>query len=237
MNQKNHHIYREQEFIKSILESYKKYIKFGPRSTEKLRPIHKYVAQTLQKIFGNTYKLHFIGEETQEMTIQGKYYDKNVDVTVVKDGKPVICLGIKFVTSNYKQNANNYFENMMGETANIQARKDLPYFQLIILRYKTPYFSKTTQRTGTKEPTKIEIINEHDLQKYVNLAYDTPQAHRPYSIGILLIDLDEKKEKVTALKPSQLFEKKFANLLESKLSVENLFTEIENYKKFISCKK
>lgn len=38
----------------------------------------------------------------------------------------------------------------------------------------------------------IEIINEHDLQKYINLAYDTPQAHKPYSIGILLIDLDEK---------------------------------------------
>ncbi len=230
-------MYIEKDFIKAISQSFKKYIENGSRSTEKLKPIHNFVAQTLQKIFGETYELHFLGDETKEMKVKGKYYDKDIDVTVTKENKPVICLGIKFVTSNYKQNANNYFENMMGETANIQARKDLPYFQLIILRHETPYYSKTTQRTGTKEPAKIEIINEHDLQKYINLAYDTPQAHKPYSIGILLIDLDEKNANVKALNPSALFEKDFAKLLESKLSIENLFIEIENYKKFLNTKK
>jgi hypothetical protein len=230
-------MYIEKDFIKAISQSFKKYIEHGSRSTEKLKPIHNFVAQTLQKIFGETYEIHFLGDETKEMKVKGKYYDKDIDITVAKDNKPVICLGIKFVTSNYKQNANNYFENMMGETANIQARKDLPYFQLIILRHQTPYYSKTTQRTGTKEPTKIEIINEHDLQKYINLAYDTPQAHKPYAIGILLIDLDEKNAKVNSLKPQTLFEKDFAKLLESKLSVENLFAEIENYKKFLKSKK
>lgn len=230
-------MYTEKDFIEAISQSFKRYIEHGSRSTEKLKPIHNFVAQTLQKIFGEIYEVHFLSDETKEMKVKGKYYDKDIDITVAKDNEPVICLGIKFVTSNYKQNANNYFENMMGETANIQARKDLPYFQLIILRYQTPYYSKTTQRTGTKEPTKIEIINQHDLQKYINLAYDTPQAHKPYAIGILLIDLDEKNAKVTILKPNELFEKDFAKLLESKLSVENLFAEIENYKKFLKNKK
>ncbi len=230
-------MYIEKDFIKAISQSFKEYIEHGSRSTEKLKPIHNFVAQTLQKIFGETYEIHFLGDETKEMKVKGKYYDKDIDITVAKDNKPVICLGIKFVTSNYKQNANNYFENMMGETANIQALKDLPYFQLIVLRHQTPYYSKTTQRTGTKEPTKIEIINEHDLQKYINLAYDTPQAHKPYAIGILLIDLDEKNAKVNSLKPQTLFEKDFAKLFESKLSVENLFAEIENYKKFLESKK
>jgi len=230
-------MYIEKDFIKAISQSFKKYIEHGSRSTEKLKPIHNFVAQTLQKIFGDTYEIHFLGDDTKEMKVKGKYYDKDIDITVAKDNKPVICLGIKFVTSNYKQNANNYFENMMGETANIQARKDLPYFQLIVLRHQTPYYSKTTQRTGTKQPTKIEIINEHDLQKYINLAYDTPQAHKPYAIGILLIDLDEKNAKVTSLKPIALFEKDFAKLLESKLTIENLFSEIENYKKFLKSKK
>ncbi|MDI9356492.1 MAG: hypothetical protein QM536_05650, partial [Chitinophagaceae bacterium] len=193
-------MYIEKDFIKAISQSFNKYIEHGSRSTEKLKPIHNFVAQTLQKIFGESYNLYYMGSETKEMKVKGKYYDKDIDITVVKDEKPVICLGIKFVTSNYKQNANNYFENMMGETANIQARKDLPYFQLVVLRHKTPYYSKTTQRTGTKEPAKIEIINKHDLQKYINLAYDTPQAHKPYAIGILFIDLDEKTAKVTALK-------------------------------------
>ncbi len=170
------------------------------------------------------------------MKVKGKYYDKDIDITVEKNKKPVLCLGIKFVTSNYKQNANNYFENMMGETANIQATKNLPYFQLIVLRHKTPYYLKTTQKNGIKEASKIEIINEHDLQKYINLAYDTPQAHKPYAIGILLIDLEEKTAKVAAINTSKIFTKDFAQLLENKLSIKNLFNEIENYKKFINSK-
>ncbi|ROL62472.1 hypothetical protein D9V86_00535 [Bacteroidetes/Chlorobi group bacterium ChocPot_Mid] len=226
-------MYIEKDFIKAISQSFKKYIEHGSRSTEKLKPIHNYVAQTLQKIFGDIYELHFLSDETTEMKVKGKYYDKNIDITVAKDNRPIICLGIKFVTSNYKQNANNYFENMMGETANIQSCKDLPYFQLIILRHQTPYYSKTTQRTGTKEPAKIEIIKEHDLQKYINLAYDTPHAHKPYAMGILLIELEEKTSKVEALKPNLLFDKEFAKLFESKLSVENFFVEIENYKNYI----
>lgn len=230
-------MYIEKNFIKAISESFKKYIEFGARSTQKLKPIHDFVAQTLQNIWGLEYEIHYLGDSTKEMKVKGKYYDKDVDVTVTKDSEPVMCLGIKFVTSNYKQNANNYFENMMGETANIQARNDLPYFQLIVLRHKTPYYDKTTQKSGTKTPSKIEIINEHDLQKYINLAYDAQQAHKPYSIGILLIDLDEITAKVTTLEPNTLFEKDFAALLESKLSVVNLFSDIGNYKKFINTKK
>lgn len=229
-------MYTEKDFIKAISQSYQKYIKFGARSTEKLKPIHNFVAQTLQNIWGNDFSLHYMGEISKEITVEGKYYPKNVDITVTKNDKPVMCLGIKFVTSNYKQNANNYFENMMGETANIQARKDLPYFQLIVLRYQTPYYAKTTQRTGTKEPSKIEIINEHDLQKYINLAYDTPQAHKPYSMGIFLIDLNETTYEVKPLSPTSLFERNFADLMEKNLSVSNLFTEIENYKKYYQTK-
>lgn len=230
-------MYIEKNFIKAISESFKKYIEYGARSTEKLKPIHSFVAQTLQKIFGEGYELHFMGENSKEIKVEGKYYDKYIDITVTKDKKPVVCLGIKFVASNYKQNSNNYFEGMMGETANIQALKDLPYYQLIVLRHQTPYYSKTTQRTGVKEPSKIEVINEHNLQKYIKLAYDTDQAHKPYAIGIMLIDLDEKDANVTPLKANELFEGKFAELMESKLSVENLFAEIDNYRKFIEIKR
>jgi len=228
--------YIENNFIQAISNSYREYINNGPRSTEKLKPIHSFVAETLKKMFDETYEIHFLGDNTKEMKVKGKYYDKDIDITVAKDDKPVICLGIKFVTSNYKQNANNYFENMMGETANIQAREDLSYFQLIVLRYKTPYYSKTTQKTGTKTPTKIEIINEQDLQKYISLAYDTPRAHKPYAIGILLIDLDEKNNTVKACNPLELFNSDFAKLFNEKLSVNNLFNEIENYKLFLENK-
>jgi hypothetical protein len=136
-------IYSEKDFIKAIELSFKAYKEKGARSTAKLKPIHKFVADTLQNIWGNSFEYHYIGgDNTKEMTVEGKYYPKDIDITVSENEKAIFCLGIKFVTSNYKQNANNYFENMMGETANIQAVGGLPYAQLIILRHETPYYQK-----------------------------------------------------------------------------------------------
>lgn len=114
-------IYNEKDFLKAIEQSFKAYKEKGARSTAKLKPIHKFVAETLAKIWGNTFEIKYMGDTASEATVEGKYYPKDIDITVLEGEKPVFCLGIKFVTSNYKQNANNYFENMMGETANIQA--------------------------------------------------------------------------------------------------------------------
>ncbi len=72
-------------------------------------------------------------------------------------------MGLKFVTSNYKQNANNYFESMMGETANIQ-RQNIPYAQVIVLRYETPYYKKKdwTSRK-TKHLQKLKSLTKKTL--------------------------------------------------------------------------
>lgn len=64
---------------------------------------------------------------------------------------------------------------MIGETANIQ-RQDIPYAQVIVLRYETPYYKKGLGKQKNKIPSKIEIINQKDLNKYVNLVFDTQQA-------------------------------------------------------------
>jgi hypothetical protein len=135
-------MYKERQFVKALEQSFKMYKLHGARSTAKLKPIHKFVADTLAEIWGKSFEIYYMGEETKEMTVDGKYYPKDIDITVTKTGQAIFCLGIKFVMSNYKQNTNNYFENMMGETANIQATGHLPYAQLIILRYETPYYKK-----------------------------------------------------------------------------------------------
>lgn len=224
--------YNEQEFSESILRSYENYRSYGPRSTKKVEPIHGIVSGILRRIFGEGYQVHYIGDVQKELRVKGKYYDKTIDVAVTRNEKPIICLGIKFVTSNYKQNSNNYFENMMGETANIQV-EGLPYFQLIILRHKTPYYSKSMEDIKNKKPTKVELIGPKQLEKYIKLAYDNFQPHRPYAMGILLVDLDEKNRKVNILKPSELFDDKLAFLLEDKLSLDYLFSEIKKYKDYI----
>jgi len=224
--------YKEQEFIIALEASFKAYKDYGARSTAKLKPIHKFLADTLISIWGKTYTIHFLGEENKEMTIEGKYYPKDIDITVARDGKPVFCLGIKFVTSNYKQNANNYFENMMGETANIQAIGNLPYAQLLILRLKTPYYLKNQ----TETPSKIEVIKDKDIAKYLKLIFDNPQAHRPDYLGIQLIDIEEKTGKVSLSNIDEAFSKDTVKLLKKKLSLKNFFAEIETYKNYVKIK-
>jgi len=224
--------YNENDFIKAIEQSFKMYKLHGARSTAKLKPIHKFIAETLAKIFGQDYDLHFMGDANKEMTVAGKYYPKDIDITISKNKKPVFCLGIKFVTSNYKQNANNYFENMMGETANIQATQ-IPYAQLIILRHETPYYKKNE----TELPSKIEIVNDKDITKYLKLMYDQPQAHRPNYLGILLININEKTGTVTTTNLEKSFSKETSKLLKTKLSLSNFFSEIATYNYYLKIKK
>ena len=224
-------MYNENNFIEAISQSFENYLEYGSRSTQKLKPIHLFLAETLQSIFGKDYETHYLGENSKELTVEGKYYPKDIDITVTYNEKPVFCLGLKFVTSNYKQNANNYFEGMMGETANIQ-RNNIPYAQVIVLRHETPYYKKGLDDQKDKVPAKIEVINQKDLSKYVNLIFDTQQAHRPFAIGILLVNIDESNSKVNKILPNTVLEANFAEVLETKVSVANLFKEVEIFAKF-----
>lgn len=225
-------MYKETKLIQAIKNSFEKYKEYGARSTQKLVPIHKYIADTLKEIWDKDYEICYIGKNNREATIEGKYYPKDIDIAVLKDKKPVFCLGVKFITSNYKQNANNYFENMMGETANIQANQ-IPYAHIIIMRYKTPYYLKNDAVT----PSKIETINEKDIRKYLRLIYDVPQAHRPNELCIFLVDINEKTGKVTKTNLASEFEKEFVDLVNTKLSPENFFKQIENYKHYYELEK
>ncbi len=229
-------MYNEKKFLKSLSQSFENYLEYGARSTEKLKPIHLFLAETLQSIFGKNYETHYLGENSKELTVEGKYYPKDIDITVTHNEKPIFCLGLKFVTSNYKQNANNYFEGMMGETANIQ-RNNIPYAQVIVLRHETPYYKKGLDDQKDKTPAKIEVINQKDLSKYVNLIFDTQQAHRPFAIGILLVGIDETTCKVDKILPNTVLEANFAEVLETKVSVVNLFKEVEIFAKFYQIQK
>jgi hypothetical protein len=122
---------------------------------------------------------------------------------------------------------------MMGETANIQALGGLPYAQLIILRHETPYYKKN----DSKNPSKIEIINDKDIQKYLNLVFDRPQAHRPEFIGIQVINLDERTGKVSLTDVRKSFSENVAKLLKEKLALSHFFTEIAQYKNYYLSKR
>jgi hypothetical protein len=175
------------EFLNKVKGSFYKYLETDPRSNEKLKILHGAIASDLQRRLGIQYKVHSLGfGDGKEVEMTGRYMGKKVDIGIEKDHKLVGAIALKFIMSNYSQNSNNYFESMLGETANIRC-VGKPYFQIVIIPSKVPYYNKEG------EITKIETITEHNLSKYIKLSSDNIEIylHTPNKTLIYLIDMPE----------------------------------------------
>jgi len=178
-----------QDFLHVIQESFQTYLNVNTSSsTAKLKTLHGHIAQDLKELFGKDCSIQSQGYGNgKEGSIDGRYYPKNVDITVCRNGKPIAGYAVKFVMRNYSQNSNNYFENMLGETANIRSN-GIPYFQLFIIFEKVPYY----ENGGAFQ--KYDVITNHQLHKYVVLSKDNPDAlyHTPDKTLIVLLRLKDK---------------------------------------------
>lgn len=132
----------------------------------------------------------------KETDIQGRYVDKRVDITIKRKttGEAVAGLAVKFVMQNYSQNSNNYFENMLGETANIRCAA-CPYFQIFIIFDKLPYYNKA------KVITRWETFTGHNIEKYTILSQDNINVylHTPNKTLIYVIHVPDAPASVTCL--------------------------------------
>lgn len=176
-------------FLKIIKDSFHTYLRVGTsRSTAKLKTLHGHIATDLAEKFGDGFSIHSQGlGDDKEGSIEGRYYPKNVDITIEKAGKVVAGYAVKFVMRNYSQNSNNYFENMLGETANIRSNA-IPYFQIFIIFDKVPYYEKG----GSFK--RYDTITPHNMDKYLALSKDDPSVffHTPDKTLVVLIKLREK---------------------------------------------
>lgn len=176
----------DEIFLKTLKESFLEYLNSSERSNKKLCILHSQIANDLSKKLGNAYTIKSLGfGNFKEDLILGRYYDKKVDITISKNGKILAGIGVKFVMSNYSQNSNNYFENMLGETANIRSNS-VAYFQIFILFDELPYFAI---KNNVKIIKKIKKITQHNIQKYINLSNDNVDIfmHTPNKTLVYLI--------------------------------------------------
>ncbi len=182
----------EEKFRKSLEEGYKKYLTIHPRSNKKIVPVHRCIAEIIQEKLGGEragYSVKSLGlNDKEEFKLKGQYYEKGIDITILFENQSVSGLGFKFITSNYKQNSNNYFEGMLGETANLR-RTGFLYGQILVFKYKMPYFS-----SKRKTFTKIERINEQNIAKYVKLHNDNEALlyHKPDLLYIGFIETGDE---------------------------------------------
>ena len=103
--------------------------------------------------------------------------------------KPIAGIAVKFIMQNYSQNSNNYFENMLGETANIRS-SNYPYFQIIVILDRLPYYKKN------KSISKWEMFTEHNALKYLKLSHDDINTffHTPNKTLIYIIHIPDNSE-------------------------------------------
>lgn len=175
-------------FLKTISNSFAKFINSGTsRSTQKLKPLHGTIAQDIAQRLGDNYQVFAQGYGSdKEASIEGRYIDKMVDITIKKDNIAIAGIGVKFVMQNYSQNSNNYFENMLGETANIRCA-NLPYFQIFIILDKLPYYN------NKKEIKRWETFTDHNVEKYLTLAKDNIDAffHTPNKTLLYVVHIPD----------------------------------------------
>lgn len=210
------------EFLGKLTKSFQTYLKSSPRSNEKLKVIHPFIADSIKNKFNNPqlkfYSLRKDGE-SKEIEIEGRYMYKAVDISICNElNKVLSAVGFKFIMSNYKQNSNNYFENMLGETANIRC-SSIPYFQILVLPVKLPYFDKHGKITHWEE------TNEHNIRKYQVLSTDNYQDffHTPILTLLYFVNLEDEDDSVVDRKS---YKKYYKN---KKLSVNDTFNIPDNF--------
>lgn len=174
------------QFLTILKQSFITYLHTGARSNKKLGVLHGAISEDLQeRLKDSKYSVYSLGYRIgKEHKINGRYVDKAVDITIAENNKPVAGIAVKYVMSNYSQNSNNYFENMLGETANIRCAK-IPYFQIFIIPDKIPYFDKDGGIS------KWETINEHNLNKYIKLSNDNIDTylHTPNKTLVFIVHI------------------------------------------------
>lgn len=177
------------QFLAILKESFITYLKTGARSNKKLEVLHGAISGDLKERLNNrNYSVYSLGYGLgKEHKIIGRYLDKAVDITIAENNTPIAGIAVKYVMSNYSQNSNNYFENMLGETANIRSAK-IPYFQIFVIPDKIPYFDKDGGIA------KWEAINEHNLKKYIKLSNDNIETflHTPNKTLVFIVHIQDK---------------------------------------------
>jgi hypothetical protein len=180
-----------ENILDVIKKSQLAYLHHGARSNEKLRSLHGKFANDIAQRTAGRLKVNSLGYGPEkEETVEGIFYPKKVDILISdRSGKPKAAIALKFVMSNYSQNANNYFESSLGETTNIR-EAGVPCFQVLVLPERLPYFDQS------KRITKWENITKRNISKYIKLSRENPQLkpHVPNKLLFLFINFQEPRE-------------------------------------------
>lgn len=205
----------QEELRDTLQETLKHYYVSGVRSSKKLDVLHLFIncviRQTLKEMAPDYYKYITVDSQPiREIKVDGLMYNKDVDITVSYKSNHVGIVSVKFIMSNYAQNANNYFENLIGESVNLKASKRPRVFWYSLFSFdKIPYYNR---KNDIERYEKLYITKYKSLQQ-VSSKY----AVLPDCISITLI----KNKQGTLKHPDKITDKNMH-------AIEQLVAEVMN---------
>ena len=147
------------------------------RSNTILFPIHGEIAKIVEA--NSSYKA--ISLPQKEYEYDGPIGTKKVDIAILSNNKLVGAIMFKGIRSEYNKNANNYKENMLGESLNF-TMNNIPIYQVIFIPTKVRH--KNSKREYVFEtPTKKSYIN------YTNIVDLCPLSDL-LKLGVYYFDVD-----------------------------------------------
>lgn len=144
------------------------------RSNKILIPIHSAIAEIVSK--HTFYKVVSLPEK--EYQFKSDIGTKKVDIAIIdEEGNLKGAILFKAIRSEYNKNANNYYENMKGESS-LFLDNDIPVYQIIFIP------------TQVKHGLTFETPTEKSYSNYYNFI----NSHKPYwdnlKLGVYYFDID-----------------------------------------------
>ncbi len=169
----------------------------SPRSPHKLDVLHGWIRRELlvglpdYQVYGRTTE---DGSKSQEHTVYGKYYQKKVDIVIARGERELGAVSVKLIQSSYKKNSVNYFEQQLGETANLRGQR-LVYGNLIFMPHPIPIKVGDEWRT--------EYLTDGSLDRYRKLVADHDNIVVPDMQAIVIATLDQQHNQLIRLATRQ----------------------------------
>ena len=150
------------------------------RSNKILFPIHSSIAEIVAK--HTDYAVMSL--PGREYHFENEFGSKNIDIAIVdkKTNSLKGAIMFKAIRSEYNKNANNYYENMKGESS-LFIDNNIPIYEIIFIP-TTVRHKKSNGEKGFENPT------EQSYQNYCNFFNN----HTPYwntlKLGVFYLDVN-----------------------------------------------
>ena len=149
------------------------------RSNKILFPIHSQIKQILSEHS----KYNIISLPDKEYHFDSAIGSKNVDIALVdEDGALKGAVMFKAIRSEYNKNANNYYENMKGESS-LFIDNNIPVYQIIFIPTQVHHKNNKGQKI-------FEIPTQKSYDNYYNFCLNHSNYWNKLKLGVYYFDFN-----------------------------------------------